>query len=195
MVLPSFQSEQYNYTQELKGDKGKYKHIQKEGYVLIIVWYVVFLGIIPYLCHKFLGIKGLFLYLPTIDLIANVFATSVVRLNALYSLSPWDGLSYLSTNFISLVALLGAAHHGLTAMKHYGTIHAGMMTLGIMFAITYLLPTPLIPYVIHKINKKTYGTPVVKEHLDGYGLMGGFVLSLILVLIEGFIIGKVTPIV
>lgn len=188
MVLPSHKLEQATYNKTLEKQTDRYEELRNQGYALVVVWYIVFLGVIPLLIYKTLGFEALFIYIPTVDLIANIFSSAVVRLQHVYTLTPWDTLSYVSTNFISLVALLGAAYHGLKATLRHGKIKHGFITLAVMFSITYLLPTPLIPWVISKINMAAYGTPVTQEHFDTYGLIGGAVLSLVLVLIEARVI-------
>ena len=95
-----------------KEEKTKTIHI-----VGLISWYLVFLFLIPYyikIKHDFNYLKY---YLPVLDLIANIFSVAATKniqiFKDLYSLSPNNLTSFMSTNFINLLALVGVAWNGI----------------------------------------------------------------------------------
>jgi len=118
--------------------------------------------------------------------------------NGLYELIPKNTLSYISTNIINLMALSGVAIHSILWTEKKGLI-VGIGIAIIMYLITYLMPSLLLPKIIDTIKDKIdsyilndkikkskyYGTKIVIEELV---LSVGIIL--LLILIEGFLINK-----
>ena len=165
-----------------------------ENHLTTIVWYIIFLAIIPYIIKKFYGFNTLRFYFPMIDLFANSFSASGGYnsiFKDLYSLSPNNIISFLSTNFINLIALMGVSWNGILHAFHHKNIWIGVSITLLMYIITYLAPTQMIPYVITKVQNKidTY-KPINIDiklynktiHLEDY--LAGIVLIFFLVLIE-----------
>ena len=125
------------YTNEPKNEK---IHI-----IGIIVWYIVFLLIIPLFIVKKYNIDNLRYYLPVLDLIANIFSVSSTKqiqiFKDLYSLSPNNIISFLSTNFINLLALVGVSWNGIHIAIKRKNVKIGIIVTLIMYTFTYLLPT------------------------------------------------------
>ena len=165
-----------------------------ENHLTTIVWYIIFLAIIPHIIKKFYGFNTLRFYFPMIDLFANSFSASGGYnsiFKDLYSLSPNNIISFLSTNFINLIALMGVSWNGILYAFHHKNIWIGVSITLLMYIITYLAPTQMIPYVITKVQNKidTY-KPINIDiklynktiHLEDY--LAGIVLIFFLVLIE-----------
>ena len=169
----------------------------KNHYYSLVLWYLIFVIIIPVSMRNLFGFNSLRYYFPIIDLIANSFTTSGSdRLfKNVYRLSPNNLLSFLSTNFINLLALLGVSWNGILYAKHYNSVWIGVYVTLFMYIVTYLVPTQAIPYLIRKVqdNFSHYVTHdwIVKVtgvdiHLEDY--VGAFVIIVCLMLIETFLI-------
>ena len=177
----------------------------------IIIWHIVFTLILPiylYSRHDFTSFRY---YLPLIDLCAAGFVYIGSKhykignginkehyFNGLYELIPKNTLSYISTNIINLMALSGVAIHSILWTEKKGLI-VGIGIAIIMYLITYLMPSLLLPKIIDTIKDKIdsyilndkikkskyYGTEMVVEELV---LSVGIIL--LLISIEGFLINK-----
>ncbi len=166
-------------------------------YISLVIWYLVFIIMIPVTLRSLYGFNILRYYFPIIDLIANSFTTSGSdRLfKNLYRLSPNNLLSFLSTNFINLLALLGVSWNGILYAREYNNIWIGVYVTLLMYIITYLIPTQGIPFFIKKFqdNFSNYvpdGWIIrvmgVDIHLEDY--LGAFVIIVCLMLMETLLI-------
>lgn len=165
-------------------------------------WYLIFLFIIPYSIINLFSFNHLRFYFPIIDLIANSFSASGSQdelFKDLYSLSPNNLISFLSTNFINLIALIGVSWNGILHAFHYKSLWAGVMVTVFMYIITYLIPTQMIPYVIEtfqgKIDEISPDYLKQKSHITIFGktlhiedYIAGAILIIILVFIEYFFV-------
>ena len=92
---------------------------------------------------------------------------------------------------LNLIALMGVSWNGILHAFHHKNIWIGVSITLLMYIITYLAPTQMIPYVITKVQNKidTY-KPINIDiklynktiHLEDY--LAGIVLIFFLVLIE-----------
>lgn len=169
-----------------------------ENHIATISWYIVFIFIIPFTIRYLAGFNALKYYFPVVDLIANTFTSSGLRdrlFKDLYKLSPNNIISYLSTNFINLLALLGVSWNGISYYIKYKEIWIGVAVTLIMYTVTYLLPTQLIPFVIryfHETIEKKIEWKYdfyffdKKIHLEDY--LVGFTIIIGLIIIEGILV-------
>lgn len=173
--------------------------IESESYLYhhigTILWYIIFIGIIPYLIVHFKGFSDLKYYLPVIDLIANISAVSGPKnmqvFKDLYSLSPNNILSFISTNFINLIALTGVSWNGIHIAHKKKSIIEGVIVTIVMYIITYLIPTQGIPFMVNHFQKKidnTFGIEYDKDKVDIIGYLSGFIFIIAIYLLETFII-------
>ena len=182
-------------------DKEIYNDDNKESYlhhhIGFIVWYIIFLGIIPFIIIKTGGIQGMRIYLPVIDLIANISSLSGKKnkqiFKDVYSLSPNNLISFISTNFVNLLALSGVAWNGVkVAMDKKSTI-IGIHVMIIMYTMTYLLPTQGIPYVVKYLEKNfddNFGFKYDKNKINPFGYLAGIIAIITLYFSESFLIYK-----
>ena len=137
----------------LVNEKEKENEIKK--IVAILSWYIIFLGVVPKLITYFFSFDALRKYFPIIDLIANVFATVFPKyLFELYSSNPINLTLFISTNFISLLALLGVSWNIIHYYKKYKNMWFVIRLSAIWYIITYLLPTMGIPYFLQHLDSK-----------------------------------------
>ena len=123
--------------------------------VAILSWYIIFLGVVPKLITHFFSFDALRKYFPVIDLIANVFATVYPQyLYNLYSYSPANLALFISTNFISLLALLGVSWNIIHYYKKYKNMWFVIRLSAIWYVVTYLLPTMGIPYFLKHLDSE-----------------------------------------
>lgn len=176
-----------NYT--TNSDSYLYHHIGT------ILWYTVFIGIIPYLIVRFKGFDNLKYYLPVLDLIANIFSVSgpknIQIFKDLYSLSPNNMISFISTNFINLLALTGVSWNGIYIAQKKKSIIQGVIVTIVMYIVTYLIPTQGIPFMVNYLQKKIdnkLGINYDKNKVDIIGYLGGFIFLIAIYSLETFII-------
>ena len=176
-----------NYT--TNSDSYLYNHIGT------ILWYTVFIGIIPYLIVRFKGFSNLKYYLPVLDLIANIFSVSgpknIKIFKDLYSLSPNNMISFISTNFINLLALTGVSWNGIHIAQKKKSIVQGVIVTIVMYIVTYLIPTQGIPFMVNYLQKKIdnkLGINYDKNKVDIIGYLGGFIFLIAIYSLETFII-------
>ena len=177
----------------------------KKHLVALLLWYCIFIIIIPLVLRTE---YNLMVYIPILDLIANVFSSSGRPGNRLfqyvYKLSPDSLISFLSTNFINLIALTGVAMVGTKYVLKTGNRWGGITIMLIMFSITYLLPTQGLHWIVDTIEKKIDDfrfnpkSPLylnsLKEHMKYYHLwydyLGGFIVVILLVVVESLFISE-----
>ena len=160
-----------------------------ENHVFITSWYIIFMIIIPYLIKSIYSFDMLRFYLPVIDLIANIFASSGRfdrSFKDLYSLSPNNLISFLSTNFINLVALTGVSWNGILHAFERNDLWFGVTTTIFMYIMTYLVPTQMIPYIIRRVHQRfdEYIPDILKTHIRFMGTtiyLDDYIVGLILI--------------
>jgi hypothetical protein len=133
-----------------------------------------------------------------VDLFANSFSASGGYnsiFKDLYSLSPNNMISFLSTNFINLIALMGVSWNGILHAFNHNSLWIGVMVTVFMYIITYLAPTQMIPYVINSVQNHIDQYEFINIHFNLFGktihfenYLAGFFLIFVLVLIEFFMI-------
>jgi len=156
------------------------------------IWYVVFIIIIPVGIRFTKSFSFLRYYFPIVDLIANVFSSSGHKqlhiFKDLYNLTPNNPISFLSTNFINLIALIGVSWNGILHAIQKNDVWKGITVTVFMYVITYLLPTQGISYFINKAQKVIDKWLNIdyndKTRFRWEAYLGGFLFVIVLVLIE-----------
>ena len=182
----------------------KNKNHNKKLYALII-WYIIFIILIPLILHTE---KNLMIYLPIVDMIANVFSSSGRLDNKIfkdiYNLSPNNITSFISTNFINLVALTGVAMVGTSFLIKTGNRIGSIYIMLVMYTITYLLPTQGLNWIVIKIqrsidnfrfdNSTTGYINKIKKFMQRHSILfdylGGVIVVILLLLFETFLINN-----
>ena len=108
-------------------------NIEVHHYIGLISWYLIFIVIIPFLIIHSKSFNELKYYLPIIDLIANIFSVSGKKnkqvFKDVYSLSPNNIVSFISTNFINLLALTGVAWNGVDVAIKRNSMLDGVLVM------------------------------------------------------------------
>jgi hypothetical protein len=166
-------------------------NIETHHYIGLISWYAIFIFIIPFLIIRSKSFNVLKYYLPIIDLLANIFSVSGKEnkqvFKDVYSLSPNNIISFISTNFINLLALTGVAWNGVDVAIKRNSMLDGVLVMIIMYAVTYLIPTQGIPFAVNflqeKIDKALY-KKYDENKIDIYGYLGGIIVIIVLYTLE-----------
>lgn len=173
------------------------KNLKKHYYhIPAILWYLIFVGLVPYSLKSLYGFDVLRFYFPIIDLIANSFAASSQSddiFRDLYSTSPNNIFSFISTNFINLLALLGVSWNGILYAFDYNDVWVGVTVTLFMYVVTYLLPTQLIPIFINYTQNKIpinihYKIGDKTIYFEDY--IASVLIIIVLVVIEGYLISR-----
>lgn len=180
------------YNNNIKEDNKLTKIIKY--HIGTIIWYIVFILIIPISIRNVYGFDKLRYYFPIVDLIANSFSFSGKNskmFRDLYKLSPNNIISFLSTNFINLLALMGVSWNGMIYFKKYKDLWMSIRITLIMYVVTYLIPTQIIPLFIGMFQKEFDEEFGWKLHVMFFGKMvhledyiAGIILIIILMFIE-----------
>ena len=160
-------------------------------YIGLIGWYITFIFIIPFLIVKYKSFDNLKYYLPIVDLIANIFSVSGKKnkqiFKDIYSLDPNNMLSFISTNFINLLALTGVAWNGVDIALKRKNMLDGIFVMVIMYTVTYLIPTQGIPFAVNYLQEKidkALNKSYEEEKIDIYGYLGGIIFIIVFYTLE-----------
>ena len=165
--------------------------VKEHNYLGIIVWYSIFVVIMPLVIIKFFGFRKMMYYLPVIDLIANILSVSgssnMRFFKDVYSLNPNTIVKFLSTNFINLLALVGVSWNGIHIALKKNDIMIGVTVTIIMYVVTYLLPTQGTHFMVYHIQKrvdKLMGIQYDENRVDIYGYFGGLIFLIVMYFTE-----------
>jgi len=150
----------------------------------IFIWYLVFVVTIPILISTLGDFHNLRYYFSVVDIIANIFASVHEGrwMGKMYSMLPLDMFSYLSTNFLSLLAIIGASWTAIHHAMETKSVFAGVAIASILFTFTYLLPIQGVGYVIDKYSK------FMNEDTEVIDMTAGFFLLFTLLIIENILV-------
>ena len=165
-------------------------HSEIKHHMATIIWYLIFIFIIPASIISFFGFKSLRYYFPIIDIIAFIFAVSgsIDHLfKDLYKQNPNNIISYLSTNFINLLAIGGISWNAIHYAIKEKSVALGVQVTLIMYTITFLIPMQILPFLIKKIqtyidNRFNLFYDIKGIHLTGY--LGGFIVLIFFIIME-----------
>jgi hypothetical protein len=175
------------------------------GFIII---YGFVLTILPYFLYNHIRFTRFITYVANVDLIANVLATNFPNyFKNIYDSKTNSFSSYLSYNIITLYALSGIFLYGLN-LKFVG--HSDSETFKSMIAvsiITFTLPTLLIPYLTHYLNKlakyialnyiqgehktkdiTTNKIKITDYVIDNINIIVSIIIALLFIVIEGYFI-------
>ena len=150
----------------------------------LLLYIIIFVMMIPIILYKYRKYTLLEVYLPNVDLIANLFSFHEGPFNIwkeLYVGSPTSTFSLMSQIIINYIALVGLS---------YLFIRGWSLAI-IMILITYLLPSQLISYImeiferfISKFNSSLFCNQCIKI----YTFIIGLLITICVILFEKFLI-------
>jgi len=138
----------------------KNKHSIQKPILSFIIYFIVVVICIPLLLIKKGQYEILSMYLPNVDLIANLITYTgksfkLDYFNELYLNSPNTTASKITTTWINYMALLGLTFLVASHTKLTNSISIGWSIAFIMALVTYLLPTGIINSLMDKMVQYT----------------------------------------
>jgi hypothetical protein len=144
----------YRYFKDF--EKKKFHDVNNYEQIFGLFLFLFIFYSFSYILYKLKLYNILEIYLPNIDMFANVLSihggiNSIWK--HLYLPTPITLFSVLSQNLINYLALLGISYI-LMRETRKSTIIKGVTLSIIMLLITYFIPTILIPYLLDDIKNK-----------------------------------------
>jgi len=156
-----------------------------------IVYVILILMFIPYMLYLYYP-KILTFYIPNVDMIANILTTinKPDIFSKLYVSEPNNILSYISLNLINWISLMGIAY-AISHVSYTRGIYYGMVAGGVMFLMTYLLPTQLLPFLIKYIDKHRTKKMDLKKHEYIILYILGCLMAISIIMLESYILESI----
>lgn len=166
-----------------------------EQIVGLIIFIILFVICIPLFMYKSKLYTLLEIYLPNLDLIANLLSFHEGPFNIwkqLYVNTPINIFALCSQMFINYLALIGVSYIFIRETKQTKNMYSGWSLAMIMLLVTYLIPAPLISYLMELSESyfKQYSDNkyFCKECIKIYVFLIGFIITLLVILFEKFLI-------
>ena len=165
-----------------------------------ILFFIIFVILIPYILFKkkiYFILEG---YLPNLDLVANILTWGSIGnyldiWNHLYPPSPYSISGFLSQTAINYMALLGLTFIVSRESVHNNNIKSGWSKAFIMLLMTYLLPGQIITYIMDKLYELHNTTKVINTNLskkqwrDTVSIFG-IIITILIIFTESLILKK-----
>jgi hypothetical protein len=165
-----------------------------------ILFFIIFVILIPYILFKkkiYFILEG---YLPNLDLVANILTWGSIGnyldiWNNLYPPSPYSISGFLSQTAINYMALLGVTYMVAKESVHNNNIKSGWSKAFIMLLMTYLLPGQIITYIMDKLyelhdTKKVINTNLSKKQWRDAVSIFGIIITILIIFTESLILKK-----
>ena len=162
-------------------------------FIGFIIYFIVFVVLIPYLLIKNKAWNLLTAYIPNLDLVAAILGyrggpPGYDLWEHLYNPADSTIIGYISSNIINYFSLLGVTY----IIAHYTfktkDIYTGWARAFIMLPMTYFVPSNYIIYYMNEFSEYYNG-------LQNYSLLYyllvilfGFIIVILLILTEAFLI-------
>ena len=167
-------------------DKTIKKNVNVEQQILgFVVYFTCFAVAIPIIFYKNGFYNFLESYLPNLDLVANIlcwYSGKNGLWSDLYSPTALSIYGFLSQSFVNYLALLGVTYIIARNRKKTKNVIEAWSPALVMLLLTYLLPADFIRYSMNKVSNKFKNRSV--------GLLSGVVITVLIILLESFIIRK-----
>lgn len=146
-----------NYSQNIVNlhKKKKIKVDIKKTVVGFILYFIIFVILIPVILFKSQMYGILEAYMPNVDLIATVISWHGGPLKIwdhLYPPSPFTIYGFYSQTIINYMSLLGLTYIITRETQRTGSMARGWSMAFIMLLMTYLLPGQFISWIMDKTN-------------------------------------------
>jgi len=167
---------------------------KKKAIFGFLIYFFVFVLIIPYTLYRLGYYTILEAYLPNVDLIANVLTWHggpYELWKNLYLPTPLTIYGFTSQVLINYMALLGLTFLVSRETKRTGSIKKGWSLAFIMLLMTYLIPSPLVSFVMNKLYIY-FKNNLLISHDVLYTLttLCGTLLTILIIVTEGYILSK-----
>jgi len=145
-----------------------------------ISYFIIFVVIIPLLLYRAQQYNFLEVYLPNVDLIANLLTWSSGPYDIWSNLyKNDDSISrFTSRTLINYMALLGLTFIIARETKRTNNIFAGWSMAFVMLLTTYLLPTDIVTWFMEKAQNFSKTIHINKLSTDILSLTIGIIITL-----------------
>ena len=157
-----------------------------------ISFFIIFVVIVPLLLYKDRRYNFLEVYLPNVDLIANLLTWTGGPYGIWLELYKNDSsLSrFTSQTLINYIALLGLTFIIARETKRTNNIFTGWSMAFVMLLTTYLLPTDIVTWFMEKVQDYARALHINKLTTDIFSLTVGTIITLSFLSIELIILHK-----
>lgn len=132
------------------------KNNKYEAILGFIFFLIIFILVIPYILIKNKHYTLLEVYMPNVDLIANLLSwhQGVIPMwRHLYKSAPTNNIEFLTQTFINYIALLGLTYIVIRESTGKGQqLSSGWSIAFVMLIMTYLLPSKIINHIMQKTH-------------------------------------------
>lgn len=157
-----------------------------------ISFLIIFVVLIPIILYKRKNYNFLEVYLPNVDLIANL----LTWIGGPYNI--WSNLykngnsisRFTSQTLINYIALLGVTFIIAREAKKTNNIFAGWSLAFVMLLVTYLLPTNIVTWFMEKSATYSESLNINPITTNIFSLTTGVIVTLSFLFIETFILQK-----
>ena len=163
-----------------------------------ILFFIIFVILIPYILFKkkiYFILEG---YLPNLDLIAMILTWGSIGnyldiWNHLYPPNPTSVPGFLSQTSINYMALLGVTFIVARESVVNNNISSGWSKAFIMLLLTYLLPGQILTYIMDNLYKQYETKTIINKNLskkqwrDIISIFG-IILTILIIISEGIIL-------
>lgn len=174
-----------NYSPKVNNEPKVNNSIDKKSLYGFLIYFIVFIIIIPFFLLKFKYYIFLKAYMPNVDLIANLLSWygGDGLWNHLYPELPMTSMAFYQKTIINYISLLGVCFIISRKTKKTNSIIVGWSLAFVMILMTYLLPSRLIGWIMDKINI------ILKNKSFQYSYVTSFAIGIILTI--GIIVGEI----
>lgn len=175
-----------------------FDNISKNEIVMNILgfflYFLIFVVTFPTILYKFGFYNILEVYLPNLDLIANLLSfhggpENYNLFKYLYIPTATNTYAFLSQTIINYMALLGLTYIIARETKLTNSVIRGWSLAFVMLLVTYLLPSQLISVIMKKINRYIHTkTPWNSTFIWNIVVLVGFILTIGVIVFERFIL-------
>jgi len=186
---PEYETGRKHYLELHKKDK----NIHIKAVFGFVIFFLVFIVIIPMFLKSFRNEELLLTYLANVDLVATIvsFKNGPFNLDIFRYLyidnRPFIG--YINQNLINYIVLLAVAYIIITTSVKSRNVGDGMAKMSIILLVTYLFPGRVVSEGMHFIDKKLTGAlkinPLVSWNIT---VLCGLLIAIGFFLMEAFAI-------
>jgi hypothetical protein len=179
----------FDFTKNILSNKTLIKNV-----IGFVIYFILCIITIPTLLYKRGFYNILEVYLPNVDLLANLlsFHGGPEKYNIfeyLYVPSPTNTYAFVSQTIVNYMALLGLTYIIARETKLTNSIVKGWSLAFIMILVTYLLPSQIISEIMERLNTflSSY-TNIHQTILWNFVVFFGFILTISIIYFEKYLL-------
>lgn len=170
-------------------DISQLNYERQRSYLGLILFVIIFTLFFSNLMHDYGYYAFLLGYLPNQDLVATVLTRWGGPFGIWANLYPENQSeihTWASVNVINYIALLGLTYIVAKEVYEHNNLHLGWSMAFVMCLMTYLLPSPVITYVMDIVYNRF-------NHNNVLAIIAGFITVFLIVVCESYILHNFRP--